>query len=137
MKSEYLKEEKCTYTPSNLRRWLLAATFAVAGVCLSSLTGATNANAQTASTTPACNTTSTSEPKEAEPLAPTLMGFFGGGNYGYLGFDMVTTLSNIMVTKVVSGSEGTVANDPNQTEKVANVRSSDVKGSPCVAVAKK
>jgi hypothetical protein len=137
MKSEYPKGEKCAYRTSNLRRWLLAATFAVAGVCLSSLAGATNANAQTANTKPACSSTSTSEPKEAELLGPSLMGFFGGGNYGYLGFDMVMALSNVMATKVVSSSESTVANDPNQIDQVANVRSSNVQDGPCRAVVKK
>jgi hypothetical protein len=126
--------EKCAYT-----KWLLATAFAVAAVFLSSLSGGANMNAhaqtisntQTTSQTP-CTSVSTSAPKEIDTAGLTLLGFYGGGDYGLFGFGLVQSLSNMMVNAIIESGKTNTLNDPNQFQS-----GSAVQGGPCMAVATK
>jgi hypothetical protein len=125
--------EKCAYT-----KWLLATTFAVAAVFLSSLSGAnmnahaqTISNTQTTSQTP-CASASTSAPKEIDTAGPLLLGFYSGGDFGYFGFGLVQSLSNMMVNAIIGSGKTNTLNDPNQFQS-----GSAVQGGPCMAVATK
>jgi hypothetical protein len=126
--------EKCAYT-----KWLLATAFAVAAVFLSSLSGGANMNAhaqtisntQTTSQTP-CTSASTSAPKEIDTAGPSLLGFYSGGDFGYFGFGLVLSLSNMMVNAITGSGKTNTLNDPNQFQS-----GSAVQGGPCMAVATK
>ena len=126
--------EKCAYT-----KWLLATAFAVAAVFLSSLSGGANMNAhaqtisntQTTSQTP-CASASTSAPKEIDTAGPLLLGFYSGGDFGYFGFGLVQSLSNMMVKAITGSGKTNTLNDPNQFQS-----GSAVQGGPCMAVATK
>lgn len=126
--------EKCAYT-----KWLLATAFAVAAVFLSSLSGGANMNAhaqtisntQTTSQTP-CTSASTSAPKEIDTAGPSLLGFYSGGDFGYFGFGLVQSLSNMMVNAITGSGKTNTLNDPNQFQS-----GSAVQGGPCMAVATK
>ena len=126
--------EKCAYT-----KWLLAIALAVAAVFLSSLSGGANMNAhaqtinntQTTSQTP-CASASTSAPKEIDTAGPLLLGFYSGGDFGYFGFGLVQSLSNMMVKAITGSGKTNTLNDPNQFQS-----GSAVQGGPCMAVATK
>jgi len=126
--------EKCAYT-----KWLLAMALAVAAVFLSSLSGGANMNAhaqtinntQTTSQTP-CASASTSAPKEIDTAGPLLLGFYSGGDFGYFGFGLVQSLSNMMVKAITGSGKTNTLNDPNQFQS-----GSAVQGGPCMAVATK
>jgi hypothetical protein len=126
--------EKCAYT-----KRLLATAFAVAAVFLSSLSGGANMNAhaqtisntQTTSQTP-CTSVSTSAPKEIDTTGLSLLGVYRGGDFGYFGFGLVQSISNMMVNAIIESGKTNTLNDPNQFQS-----GSAVQGGPCMAVATK
>jgi hypothetical protein len=130
--------EKCAYT-----KWLMAMAFAVAAVFLSSLSGGANTNAHaqtTINTQPTSQTTctgeSTSALKEIDTVDQSLLGFSHRGDYGYFGFGLVQSLSDMMVNAITGSMKTNTLNDPNQFDEVAYAQSgSVVQGGPCTAVA--
>lgn len=135
MRSICPKREEFAYM-INIRQWLFAATFAIAIVCLASLTGSnsTSANAQNPVTNSNCNSTSpNTAPAEEESIggaSPVSFYWFFVGHpiFGYNSYGLAQQFSNMLSGKVVSG---------NQTDTSTNVAlnsSNNIQaGGPCKA----
>jgi hypothetical protein len=117
MKDMYTVGRKSVYT-----KWLITAAFAIAVVCLSSLAGASNVNAQTVDTKPTSNNTTNTCGQTAESqIGPSTNVFYGGGYYrgfdGTIGFGytngitIVDRAKNALVTMITGQIAPTVAVD--------------------------
>jgi hypothetical protein len=79
-------------------KWFMTAVFAIATVCLSSLTGATNVNAQTPSKPCGNPTTPTQNVVTKPSLDPSVMSIYDGGKYfGYRDIIGSVSLTTIVI----------------------------------------